>query len=547
MGYDRNAFLMYLAGFTSEFPVLVSKFEKMYQQNKSKFFTLACRNPRYSDNFLNDKNLIQDVAVKRIFGVYLASDEDEQIRNSVCEALQAFEPRFEKYQRELKSMQTDRATNIFSKIQESREYADSVSKRNFVLYAAHYLTGEEEYSIEFDIIQRDGFDHGRLRKIIDRIEVFEQIEIDPGDWKIIKKIISDNEIQELLKIPEKVLSQGGRVGDSMNNQLYLEWVKDLESREREDGWTEMILLTNYLAGLFEYHGLSITKIFQNTRISKAERDMILKLCAHGTQQMKIVAENQKKTDFSLYCQSQVGISDYYIRFLFYLLIKNFLEIKQFYNENNNETFFSQVSVYREENEKLTKELQEVKHGIKLEREQSELLRRQIVEKTQHLSKDEKELLKPYQEEISVLRKQITSLETTLEAEREKASELHALREFAFDVKSEFIPTSSQIDLSDLIKQKRLVVIGGHIEWRNKLKAKYPNIIVVNGHNSGSDFSMLINADMVLLNVSNMSHSVYYKAIDILRGNKVKFDYLGRTINQELYEQEIISILEKHGF
>ena len=98
-----------------------------------------------------------------------------------------------------------------------------------------------------------------------------------------------------------------------------------------------------------------------------------------------------------------------------------------------------------------------------------------------------------------------------------------------------------------MKQKKLVVIGGHIEWRNKLKAKYPNIMVVDGHNAGSDFSMLINTDIVLLNVSNMSHSVYYKAINILRSNKIRFDYLGRTINQELYEQEIRSILEKHGF
>ena len=39
------------------------------------------------------------------------------------------------------------------------------------------------------------------------------------------------------------------------------------------------------------------------------------------------------------------------------------------------------------------------------------------------------------------------------------------------------------------------------------------------------------------------YSLYYKVIDVLRRNKIKFDYLGKYINQNLLEQEIAEVLK----
>ena len=129
-----------------------------------------------------------------------------------------------------------------------------------------------------------------------------------------------------------------------------------------------------------------------------------------------------------------------------------------------------------------------------------------------------------------LQRQNTTLSRQLFEEKEKDKELNALREFAFAVQSKYVANEAEI------------IIGGHINWRNNLKKKYPSISVMDGHLETADFSVLKNMDFVFLNVSNMSHSVYYKVINILRNSTTPFDYLGRTINQELYEKEMADIL-----
>ena len=68
--------------------------------------------------------------------------------------------------------------------------------------------------------------------------------------------------------------------------------------------------------------------------------------------------------------------------------------------------------------------------------------------------------------------------------------------------------------------------------------------ILDGHNTSFDEQQLLNADIVLLNTSNMSHALYYKVIDVLRKNKIRFDYLGKYINQNLLEREIAEILKR---
>lgn len=89
------------------------------------------------------------------------------------------------------------------------------------------------------------------------------------------------------------------------------------------------------------------------------------------------------------------------------------------------------------------------------------------------------------------------------------------------------------------------MIGGHINWRNDLKNKYPAFQIFDGSVNTADLSSIQSADFVFLNVSNMSHAMYYKIMSILRTNNIPFDYLGRAINQELCEKEMADILSKH--
>ena len=77
-----------------------------------------------------------------------------------------------------------------------------------------------------------------------------------------------------------------------------------------------------------------------------------------------------------------------------------------------------------------------------------------------------------------------------------------------------------------------------------MKTNYPSLNILDGHQESFDEQILLNADMVLLNTSNMSHSLYYKVIDVLRKNKIPFDYVGKYTNTELLENEIAEILQR---
>lgn len=547
MNYDRELFLVYLSAFTSKFPSLVLKFNKIYAEDKEHFYSAAHEKEGYTHSILNDGDLMQDVNNRRIFGIYCAAEDDDALHDRICDLLMNFEPRFRDYVKSFRVGNTKKAKNLLINISKKQASHNQIWGDSFVLYATHYLSNSIEKIISDDLRDRELCDPKRVRRLIDSIDIKDELDVNDDDWKIIKQIGSAREIDAVVGITEMLT---GRFPiDSPRYPLQQTWISDTHpsrnARARE--WSEMIEATHILFWMMEYHEISPTVTLRNLELSKRERDVILKVIIDHKKEMNQAFRHQPRMDTTEYLRPKVSISEYYQAFLFYALVKNFSETKKFYFDNNNETLFSQVSTLRKQNDALKDELTKTKADLKMQREHISLLQQQAASRNSNLGRDEKNLLKPYIEEISAMNKQIEKLERDLAQEQEKNHELNALREFAFDIKSEFIPKEADVSPSDIIKGKKIVVIGGHIEWRNKLKAAHPGIIVMDGHNAGGDFSVLSNANMVLLNTSNMSHSVYDKAIEILRHEKIRFDYLGRATNQDRYEKEIVALLRKHGF
>ena len=245
-------------------------------------------------------------------------------------------------------------------------------------------------------------------------------------------------------------------------------------------------------------------------------------------------------------QPLVTIDSYVAACIFYFLMERIADGKKLYFENNNETMYSHVSALETRIEEQKSELNEQKETIAKKDEEIAILHNEIEVLSSAASKEDKAILKPYLDENAQLRKQIRELENKIYAEESKTTELNLLREFSFDIKSNY-ESKETVALGSIIEGKKIIVIGGHINWRNNLKKKYPAIQVYDGHVETADLKPLETADFVFLNVSNMSHGMYYRVIDVLRKGDVPFDYLGRTINQELYEKEMADILQKRKF
>ena len=145
--------------------------------------------------------------------------------------------------------------------------------------------------------------------------------------------------------------------------------------------------------------------------------------------------------------------------------------------------------------------------------------------------------------LAIERSRNKSLEERLEIEQRKDVELNRLREFIFDIQSSADIQEVLTPLKDLIAGKNIYILGGHVNWRSKMKAAYPSLNLLDGHQKSLDEKIFMGADMILLYAAHMSHAVYDKTIAILRNNNIPFDYLGRTHNIDLLENEIAGILQ----
>lgn len=163
----------------------------------------------------------------------------------------------------------------------------------------------------------------------------------------------------------------------------------------------------------------------------------------------------------------------------------------------------------------------------------------------------------YLEEIATLRRKIHELEQknaglreqyrqmkTSQDEAEKLinkyqmerEELIALREYAYKSGME-MPVMTEDSLDDMkrvIGDKSIVIIGGHINWINKLKQQFPKwLFILPETYKTVNGKMLAGKDKVYFFTDHISHAAYGKFIAAVREQKIPFGYLGSLNIEQL--------------
>lgn len=284
------------------------------------------------------------------------------------------------------------------------------------------------------------------------------------------------------------------------------------------------------------NGLELKELLWEYKTDSLERDRLVKLVS--------IARKKISTFSEYYIENEIiNTEDYIIALCFDFLSKAIQHSRDFYFKNNSETEYYEIQKYQEKTADMKLEIEKFNSALSAKDKEIEFLKRQIEDLKNAESKETKDIVKPYNEEISFLNKQVKDLKEKLSAEQEKTDELNKLRTFAFSVRSEDVVAEKEVSLSELIKDKKITIIGGHTNWQNKMKKKYPKLNLLDGHSTSFDLQTLTSSDFVLLYTGNMSHTVYYKMIDALRTSAVKYDYIGKYNNVNLLEQEIAEILK----
>ncbi len=107
-------------------------------------------------------------------------------------------------------------------------------------------------------------------------------------------------------------------------------------------------------------------------------------------------------------------------------------------------------------------------------------------------------------------------------------ELSALREHIYNL-TESEEQSEQCTVDDMkqyLKEKRMVIIGGHSNWRQKMKEEFPHWIYIEPNVSGTlESSVVDKADRVYFFTDTLSHSTYFKYMNVVKEHGIDFGYI----------------------
>lgn len=198
------------------------------------------------------------------------------------------------------------------------------------------------------------------------------------------------------------------------------------------------------------------------------------------------------------------------------LKKKYLEAKHFALDTSMEKEYKNALIQKEEYLKKEKFYEDRIKELELKLKQEKELNSKLKEDNKSLSK-----------EIKLLNKDIEDIENN-------NAEVIALRESIYSLESDLeIPKDISSDEKiEVINDYNITIFGGLDSWANSSKESFPNIRFITNSAKNTDISFIKNDDFVFINVVGLSHSFYYKIVNILKKNKVKFSYIGNP-NKEL--------------
>lgn len=534
-----DVFYMYVAGHINAIPILRTFFNDLYETNKFEFYEKAKNSPLCNATYITDSPLDKEVSMRRAFGILLYSEQDEQLQGKICTALTKYDNGYAAF---TKSYSMEQLKNFLGSVVKNAKRTSTTPDEAYaplyllayIVYCKHGLAKKDKQSVKIlhdtvaqDIAQREFYDQNGFLEYIDRFDVANYY----IENKLLKEYISlaktNNLLCDLLDHLED-LHHDKEKREATTTKLLSIFSKCTDEEEESTNFTSLLA-----AKIFSLYGKSITVSAKDIHFSNEELERIYKVTAMSAR----VRVNDTRC--------MVRISDFTQALWLAMLVKIIKQERDFYFKNNSETQFFALRNLECELQQLQEQLINQRTATSEIEAYAATLSKQINLLNAELSKEAKDSAKPLMGEISILKSQIAALENKLQEEKEKNAELSRLREFVFDMQQSSDIQIEDILLDNLIDGKKIYIFGGHINWRTKLKQKYPKLEVLDGHNASFDAQNLIGADMVLLNTSNMSHDLYYKVIDVLRKHSIPFDYLGKYSNPNLLEKEMAELLVKH--
>ncbi len=76
-------------------------------------------------------------------------------------------------------------------------------------------------------------------------------------------------------------------------------------------------------------------------------------------------------------------------------------------------------------------------------------------------------------------------------------------------------------LEKLLRSKKILIMGGHVNWQNRIKEVYPKLTYIDSDNVNFDVSVLKTADYIFFNTLHCSHTLYFKVKENISAGRDK--------------------------
>ena len=92
-----------------------------------------------------------------------------------------------------------------------------------------------------------------------------------------------------------------------------------------------------------------------------------------------------------------------------------------------------------------------------------------------------------------------------------------------------LPASVCDKLERALRGMKVLVIGGHANWQNKIKEKYPKFPYIDHENVNFNVNILKTADLIFFNTQHCSHTQYFKIKENINIERDKKEYKERLV------------------
>lgn len=463
--------------------------DAIYQKDKRRYYEAAKNSTGYEHIIITMGNIEQEIYAKRALGIIICAEEDYQLRNKITKIIRKYYP--EVYQA-IKNGNRRLLVEKYSKLTKLKgeiAYRHSRIDGGLTIYLGLYMEQGTENS---DLLLNAFSDINKFENanpITSNLE--QEIEMHKEELKVIKSKI------------KKIFS-------SITNHE--------EILEHDN--IDILNLAQEIKNIFTLDKLDIEETF--TEVDTINIDsIIISYIKRGHEQHEI-SEIQRLIVIGIFIK---------------LLLKEYRKVRKLYFDNNKETLYWEIDELNSKLKQVTEDNITMQEEIKQYKEKICLIDKTIDEEKSKLKKD-------YDKEIIELKREINKLETQINDSENNKQELNELREMMFEIKQDYIPKKVEVGIGDLIKDKKIVIIGGINDWRMKIKDKYSNIITLDGFNEGFDINVLNNTDFIFFYTGYMNHATYYKAMNVIKNKEIPFGYIGKT-NIDLIEREMVDILQRY--